>query len=74
MSTGQSKNEFDKLSGYYNTKYHEENLQAGTYHFLEDITINVLSGTGQKVFEYFYNNSYTKKGITQTAFTIPMES
>uniref|UniRef100_T1HU41 Uncharacterized protein n=1 Tax=Rhodnius prolixus TaxID=13249 RepID=T1HU41_RHOPR len=71
LSAGQSKNEFDKLGGYYNTKYNEENLQVGTYRFPKDLTINDFSGTGHKVFEYFYNNAYTQNDITQTAFSIP---
>uniref|UniRef100_T1HRX9 Homeobox domain-containing protein n=1 Tax=Rhodnius prolixus TaxID=13249 RepID=T1HRX9_RHOPR len=69
--TRQSKNEFDKLSGYYNTKYNEENLQIGTYHFPKDLTINDFSATGPTVFEYFYNNAYTKNDISQTSFSIP---
>ncbi|KAK9507987.1 hypothetical protein O3M35_007741 [Rhynocoris fuscipes] len=67
-----SQGEADKLGGYYNSKYNEENLPGGgAYHFPAVMVTNDLSGMGPKFIEYFYDNASTIGDVAQDLWNPP---
>ncbi|KAK9512313.1 hypothetical protein O3M35_000767 [Rhynocoris fuscipes] len=67
---GISKRDADKIGGYYNSKYNEENFEGAAYHFPPNL-INDLTASGNRVVEYFYENAATKNDVTSNLWTPP---